>query len=156
MGGFQLGAPLHDVKCVQENTEIPDSVIDAVKAEFKKTRTTTRAEIKPSKVREFLKKLKLNKYYEHTNAICNMLNGVPAPRLSHELEEKLKAMFAEIQEPFEKNCPANRKNFLSYGYTLYKFCELLGEGKGLHGIYMVLFRGFGCFGVRVQSILTKD
>lgn len=45
----------------QENTEIPQTVIDAVKAEFKKTRTTTRAEIKPTKVREFLKKLKLNK-----------------------------------------------------------------------------------------------
>jgi hypothetical protein len=36
-------------------------------------------------------------------------------------------MFAEIQTPFAKHCPANRKNFLSYGYTLYKFCELLGE-----------------------------
>lgn len=45
----------------QENTEIPESVVDAVKAEFKKTRATTRAEIKPAKVREFLKKLKLNK-----------------------------------------------------------------------------------------------
>jgi len=116
---------------VQENTEIPDGVIDAVKAEFKKTRTTTRAEIKPSKVREFLKKLKLNKYYEHTNAICNILNGVPAPKLPAALEERLKAMFAEIQEPFERNCPPNRKNFLSYGYTLYKFCELLGEDEYL-------------------------
>jgi hypothetical protein len=111
----------------KENTEIPQGVIDAVKAEFKKTRTTTRADIKPAKVREFLKKLKLNKYYEHTNAICNTLNGVPAPKLTPALEEKLKAMFAEIQEPFERNCPPNRKNFLSYGYTLYKLCELLGE-----------------------------
>lgn len=115
----------------QENTEIPASVVDAVKAEFKKTRTTTRAEIKPSKVREFLKKLKLNKWYEHTNAICNILNGVPAPKLPVALEERLKAMFAEIQEPFERNCPPNRKNFLSYGYTLYKFCELLGEDEYL-------------------------
>ena len=111
----------------QENTEIPQSVVDAVKAEFKKARATTRAEIKPTKVREFLKKLKLNKWYEHTNAICNILNGVPPPKLSSDLEDRLKAMFAEIQGPFEKNCPPNRKNFLSYGYTLYKFCELLGE-----------------------------
>lgn len=36
-------------------------MIEAVKAEFKKTRATTRADIKPAKVREFLKKLKLNK-----------------------------------------------------------------------------------------------
>lgn len=66
-------------------------------------------------------------YYEHTNAICNVLNGVPAPKLPPALEERLKAMFAEIQEPFERNCPKNRKNFLSYSFTLYKFCELLGE-----------------------------
>lgn len=99
----------------QENTEIPASVVDAVKAEFKKNRATTRAEIKPAKVKEFLKKLKLNKYYEHTNAICNILKGVPAPKLPAELEGRLKAMFAEIQDPFERNCPPNRKNFLSYG-----------------------------------------
>lgn len=46
---------------LQENTDIPESVLDAVKAEFKKARTTTRADIKPKTVREFLKKLKLNK-----------------------------------------------------------------------------------------------
>lgn len=76
--------------------------------------------------------------YEHTNAICNVLNGVPAPKLPLALEERLKAMFADIQEPFERNCPPQRKNFLSYGYTLYKFCELLGEvslsGDLSHGL----------------------
>lgn len=50
-----------DLPAAQENTDIPPSVVDAIKAEFKKTRTTTRADIKPTKVREFLKKLKLNK-----------------------------------------------------------------------------------------------
>ena len=111
----------------KENTEIPDSVIEAVRAEFKKARATTRGEIKPAKVRDFLKKLRLNKFYEHTHSICNILNGVPAPKLPPALEARLKHMFAEIQAPFAKHCPANRKNFLSYGYTLYKFCELLGE-----------------------------
>ena len=28
---------------------------------------------------------------------------------------------------FDVNCPLDRKNFLSYSYVLYKFCELLGE-----------------------------
>jgi hypothetical protein len=45
----------------KENTEIPPEIVEAVKAEFKKARTTTRGEIKPAKVREYLKKLKLNK-----------------------------------------------------------------------------------------------
>lgn len=75
--------------------------------------------------------------YEHTNAICNVLNGVPAPKLTTALEEKLKAMFAEIQEPFERNCPPQRKNFLSYGYTLYKMCELLGEDELLRCVARV-------------------
>lgn len=52
---------------------------------------------------------------------------MPAPKLPAALEARLKQMFAEIQAPFAKHCPPNRKNFLSYGFTLYKMCELLGE-----------------------------
>lgn len=111
----------------KENTEIPPEVLEAVRSEFKKERASKRGDIKPSKVRSFLKKLKLNKWYENTNQICNALNGVPAPKLPQYLEEKLKRMFGEIQDPFEKHCPSTRKNFLSYSYVLYKFCELLGE-----------------------------
>ena len=43
-----------------------------------------------------------------------------------ELEEKLRAMFKEIQGPFLEVCPPTRTNFLSYSYVLYKFVELLG------------------------------
>jgi hypothetical protein len=35
-------------------------------------------------------------------------------------------MFMEAQEPFKQVCPTQRKNFLSYNYTFYKFLELLG------------------------------
>ena len=34
-------------------------------------------------------------------------------------------MFKDIQQPFQKHCPDDRKNFLSYSYVLHKFCELL-------------------------------
>lgn len=44
---------------VQENTEIPEEVINAVKAEFKKARVQTRGQIGHLKVREYLRKLKL-------------------------------------------------------------------------------------------------
>ena len=111
----------------KENTEIPTQVIDAVRAEFKKIRASRRADITPAKVKEFLKKLRFNQFYEHTNSICNLLNGVPPPKLPADLEALLKAMFAEIQDPWKRNKPKERKNFLSYSFTLYKFCELLGE-----------------------------
>ena len=34
-------------------------------------------------------------------------------------------MFDKIQEPFEKHCPKDRINFLSYSYVLHKFFQLL-------------------------------
>lgn len=118
----------------KENTVVPDEVIDAVKSEFRKSRLTTRGDIKPTKVRAFLKKLGLSRWYEHTHSITNTLNGTPSPKLPSALEDKLKKMFLEIQAPFEKHRPANRSNFLSYAFCLHKFCELLGEDE-----YLVFF-----------------
>lgn len=90
------------------------------------------SEIKASKIKAYLKKLKFSKYYEHVNYITNQLSGKPNIRFSGELEQKLKSMFMEIQAPFEQHCPPTRKNFLSYSYVLYKFMELLGHDEYLH------------------------
>ena len=57
--------------------------------------------------------------------IINQLNGLPPPVISPEVEEIIRSMFKEIQIPFMKNCPNERKNFLSYSYVLHKFCQLL-------------------------------
>lgn len=111
----------------QEQTNIPDEVIDKLRMEFKKQKIKKLSEITPTKVRTLLKKLDLNKYYEHVPYITNILNGVDPPKMSQELEERLRQMFKDIQEPFNKHCPESRKNFLSYSYVLYKFCELLEE-----------------------------
>lgn len=110
----------------KESTCIPDEVFDLIYEEIKKHRITNLNELSPKKIREFLKKLKLNKYYEHTTYIINRLNGRSAPCISRDVEEKLKSMFKEIQVPFMKNRPDHRKNFLSYSYVLHKFVELLG------------------------------
>ena len=76
-------------------------------------------------MRKILKKLRLNKYYEHIPHIINKLNGLPPPKLSRDTERKLRRMFRDIQEPFTIYRPKGRKNFLSYSYILHKFCELL-------------------------------
>ncbi len=80
-------------------------------------------------MRQILKRLNLNKYYEHIHHIINKLNGLPPPVLSRELEERMRLMFKEIQKPFSECCPKNRKNFLSYSYVIRKFLELLGEDE---------------------------
>lgn len=109
----------------KESTDIPQEVFDAILTELKKERITDVGNIKASKIREILKKLKFNKYYEHAPHIMNRINGKNAPVITRETEEKLRHMFIEIQPSFQKHCPAGRSNFLSYSYVLYKFCELL-------------------------------
>lgn len=109
----------------KESTDIPQEVFEAILAELKKERITDVGNIKTSKIREILKKLKFNKYYEHAAHIMNRINGKNAPVITRETEEKLRHMFIEIQPSFQKHCPAGRSNFLSYSYVLYKFCELL-------------------------------
>ena len=109
----------------KESTDIPDHVYEQVLIEIKKERIENMANLKPKKLRDLLKKLKLNKYYEHVPHIINRLNGIPAPVMTRETEEILRMMFKEIQNPFMKYCPKDRKNFLSYSYVLHKFVQLL-------------------------------
>jgi Zn finger protein HypA/HybF involved in hydrogenase expression len=109
----------------KETTEIPAAVLDQIKTELRKERITDMSKLKVSKLKEVLKKLKLSRCYDHVAHILNRLNGISAPVLSREVEEKLRFMFKEIQFSFVKHCPKKRSNFLSYSFVLYKFCELL-------------------------------
>tara|TARA_Y100000996_G_scaffold408732_1_gene388290 strand:+ start:735 stop:1913 length:1179 start_codon:yes stop_codon:yes gene_type:complete len=110
----------------KETTDISPEIINKILDELKKDRITNLNTIKYTKIREILKKLKLNKFYEHVPHIINKLNGIPPPIIPIEIEDKLRTMFKEIQTPFLNNCPKKRKNFLSYSYVLHKFMQLLG------------------------------
>ena len=109
----------------KESTEIPQDVFDIIVNELKKQRIEDTTNIKPAKMREILRKLKLNRKYDHIPHIINRLNGTNSQVMTRETEEKLLHMFKEIQPSFQKHCHKNRRNFLSYAYVLYKFCELL-------------------------------
>jgi len=110
----------------KESTDIPDEVFEQILQEIRKEKITDTKKISYSKMREILKKLKINRYYEHINYIINRINGVPTPHFSPELEDKLCNMFKEIQGPFLRHCPSSRKNFLSYSFCLNKMVQLLG------------------------------
>jgi len=109
----------------KESTDIPQEIYNEIILELKKERILDMKHLSQKKLREILKKLKKNKYYEHIPHIINKLNGIPPPIMSRDTEEELRRMFKEIQIPFLKHCPSDRKNFLSYSYVLHKFVELL-------------------------------
>ncbi|MHA2404369.1 MAG: hypothetical protein ACXADH_15330, partial [Candidatus Kariarchaeaceae archaeon] len=104
----------------KETTEIPQDVLDKILIEMNKEGITNLCRLTMEKVRGYLKKLGLNKYYEHIPHIIYCLNGLPTPRLTQATEEKLRSMFRQIQDIFDQVCPNNRTNFLSYSYLLRK------------------------------------
>jgi uncharacterized Zn finger protein (UPF0148 family) len=115
----------------KESTEISEEIFQRIINELKKEKIYDPKTITYSKMREILKRLKINKYYEHSVYIISKLNGNPTPHFPPELEEKLRNMFKEIQGPFLRHCPKERKNFLSYSYVLYKMLELLEKDEYL-------------------------
>lgn len=121
-----------------ECTVISDDILDLIYLELKKERVTDTDQITHDRIRKYLKKLRLNKYYEHIPNIIRRITKKPGLQIDDELEKKLMLMFDIIQEPFKKHCPSNRKNFLSYSFTLYKFCQILNRNDLL--IYFPLLK----------------
>lgn len=109
----------------KESTEIPEEVMNEVICEIKKRRIYNIALLDEQNIRDILKKLGRNRYYEHAAHILSRLNGNPPPTLSPEIEDKIRAMFQEVQAPYLLYCPDDRRNMLSYHYIIYKFLELM-------------------------------
>lgn len=87
------------------------------------------ANIDPPQVRKALKSIRMKKFYDQACYISFRITGRRPPQLSAHQEKTLICMFESVQLPYEIH-KGKRKNFLSYQYTLYKLCELLG----LHGM----------------------
>ena len=120
----------------KETTQIPTEVIDQIKSRIKKERIKNFSEINYDKMREILRKLGLNKYFEHIQYI-NSIFGIKPPVMNEELHETLCVLFIEIQKPWAMHCPANRTNFFNYTYTLYQLCVLLDQVQYLPYIPMM-------------------
>ncbi len=121
----------------KETTQIPADVMEKIKQRIKKERITNLAtEINYEKMREILKKLELNRYFEHIQYINSIL-GIKPPMMSDELQDTLCILFIEIQEPWAIHCPAHRTNFFNCTYTLYQLCVLLDQTQYLPFIPMM-------------------
>jgi hypothetical protein len=136
----------------REMTSVPEPVLEAVKSELKKARILDSSDIDHKTIKFYLKKLKLSKFYEHVPQITQVLTGKKPPTFTTDLETKLRQMFDEIQAPFDKVRPSGRSNFLSYGYCLYKMCELLGEDEYLP--FLPLLKSFSK--LHQQDLIWKD
>ena len=109
----------------KERNDLPNEIFENIYKELNKNKHIYLSNLKYNDIREILKKLKYNKFYENIPHILSIITNKKAPTLDRKSEEILRSLFKEIQIPFMNNCPPSRKNFLSYSYVLHKFCELL-------------------------------
>jgi DNA-directed RNA polymerase subunit RPC12/RpoP len=114
----------------KQSTDIPKDIFDKIKNEIKKMKIPIK-NVNKTIIKEILKKLNANKYYEHSVYIMNQL-GVPKTTFSREVEEILRELFKQVEPIFQKFCPSNRTNFLKYEYFFYKLFELLEMDEYLH------------------------
>jgi hypothetical protein len=121
----------------KETVDVPSFVIESVKRELEKD-CSDWTTLDENKIRQYLKKLGYASYYENIPKIIYSINGKQPLRFSLEVEEQLREMFTAIQEPFMLAKPSERTNFLSYGYVLHKFVELLNLDDEYKSLFPLL------------------
>lgn len=110
----------------KETTQIPEEVINNIKARIKRERIDNFTLLNYDKMREILRKLGYNKYFEHIQYI-NSLFGIKPPIMDDQLHETLCVLFISIQQPYALYCPAGRTNFFNYAYILHQLLVLLDQ-----------------------------
>lgn len=113
----------------KENTEIPTNVYDAIRKEIERERISDLENVTVVKIREYLGKMRLTRYYDHAPRIVKYITGKPPVDIPPDIEVMFNIMFNHIQIAYEyvrsKFAP-ERSSFMHYNYVLFKFCELLG------------------------------
>lgn len=118
-----------DSYLIKEQLEIPDQLIADLKTELAKQKVINVNKIQHQFIKMCLRKLGYQKYYECIPNIKSKLTGERPVVIEKEDAEKLKNMFQQIQEPFEKYkylLGENRTSFIGYPYVFYKLVELCG------------------------------
>lgn len=123
----------------KETLEVPQSILDTIMQHLHDQRIHDLKEVTVHRVRDILKKLKMRKYYEHVQLITCKITGRNPPRMSPEMEEKIKVCFLAASSSFQRHCPPDRKNMISYQLVLLKLCELLGYTEFVP--YFMLLKG---------------
>jgi hypothetical protein len=111
-----------------ERTEIPEIVVNTLLLQCAMHRIDPIREherVTYAFVRGALQRTGYCQFFENTTQLVGILTKRQPRRFTDEEKAQLSRIFREIQVPFERH-KGKRKNFLSYSFTLYKLCELLG------------------------------
>jgi hypothetical protein len=117
----------------KEGTEIPREVVDKLKQNINKERTT----ITLDDVKLGLRRLKLNKYIENILYIHHVLSGTDLPYIKREIEDKMVRMFKQLDRVFGRvrsKVPFARTSFMNYYFVLFKLLDALKQSELLYRV----------------------
>lgn len=107
----------------RETTEIPESVIVAVKKCITRDKIKNKHHINCAQIRKYLRQTHNSKYNEHVPLIRKLITGITPPQLTdyemqliHIYFDKVIHIFDEIKPPKKTNCPY-------HPYFIYKIIE---------------------------------
>lgn len=114
----------------KDNSDIPRNIIEAVKKqiEMENEDFNVKKDLTIARVKDYLKRCRFNKYYDHAPSIIYRITGKAPLELSSEQEQLILSMFSEITDHYEmakQRVNSSRSSFLSYNYVLYKCFEIL-------------------------------
>ena len=110
----------------KESTRIDRLDVEKVMDRLIEKRITDPEKITMEMTYDAAKELKMRHVYKQNTQLWCRITCKPPPRMTPEQEEQLRSMFKAVNRLWIKYKPEERKNFLSYNYCLYKFCEILG------------------------------
>lgn len=116
-----------------ERTEIPEIVIHKLLQKFNSKNInplTDPDKVTYTRVRSYLQDLGYSHLFKSIMKIISLLTDRHPVTFSDDQRNTLISRFQRIQKPFEKY-KGSRKNFLSYSYVTFKFCEQLGYDEFL-------------------------
>ena len=137
----------------KQNSNVPQDVLDQI-METLFTHRIRAHDVTAKKVRDTFKTLKLRKYYDCSMQIACVLSGKSPPRMTPEVEQRLRDHFRIIQPPFE--ILPDRKvrfcipRFIDYSLPFVSPC-LLFRSNAAEFFYRTLRVGSdGCHGPKKQ------
>ena len=114
----------------KESFKVSEDVINNIFKEIIRERMENSLEkLTEADIKRYLKKHRKLRYYNHATQILYRITKIPPLQMTSIMEEKMKMRFLQIQEPFELFKGKNRRNFFSYSYIIYKFCQILGYNE---------------------------
>lgn len=122
---------------------VPIEVYEELQLRFKRMRMPSE-QIDASMVRQMLRLIRKCKYYEDIYVITKRLNpSFKTIVIPEQRKNILKNMFRQVYPRFKRNAQkvlVNRKNFLSYPYVAFKFCELCDWTMYMHAFNLLKSR----------------